>query len=96
MLNKYPITTLCGPPTVYRMLVLDEPMAYLKATPPKALRYCVGAGEPLNPEVIKVWEETTGMTIRDGYGQTETVLLCGNFPPITGQTWLDGQAFTRL
>ena len=82
MLNKYPITTLCGPPTVYRMLVLDEPMAYLKATPPKALRYCVGAGEPLNPEVIKVWEETTGMTIRDGYGQTETVLLCGNFPPI--------------
>ena len=83
MLNKYPITTLCGPPTVYRMLVLDEPMAYLKANPPKALRYCVGAGEPLNPEVIKVWEETTGMTIRDGYGQTETVLLCGNFPPIT-------------
>jgi acyl-coenzyme A synthetase/AMP-(fatty) acid ligase len=82
MLNKYPITTLCGPPTVYRMLVLDEPMAYLKANPPKALRYCVGAGEPLNPEVIKVWEETTGMTIRDGYGQTETVLLCGNFPPI--------------
>src|SRR5437764_13793295 len=83
MLNKYPITTLCAPPTVYRMLVLDEPMAYMKAHPPKALRYCVGAGEPLNPEVIKVWEETTGMTIRDGYGQTETVLLCGNFPPLT-------------
>ncbi len=83
MLNKYPITTLCAPPTVYRMLVLDEPMKYMKAHPPRALRYCVGAGEPLNPEVIKVWEETTGMTIRDGYGQTETVLLCGNFPPLT-------------
>ena len=82
MLNKYPITTLCAPPTVYRMLVLDEPMKYMKAHPPKALRYCVGAGEPLNPEVIKVWQEATGMTIRDGYGQTETVLLCGNFPPI--------------
>ena len=82
MLNKYPITALCAPPTVYRMLVLDEPMAYMKAHAPKALRYCVGAGEPLNPEVIKVWEEETGMTIRDGYGQTETVLLCGNFPPI--------------
>src|SRR5947209_7451651 len=82
MLNKYPITSLCAPPTVYRMLVLDEPMAYMKAHPPKALRNCVGAGEPLNPEVIKVWEEETGMTIRDGYGQTETVLLCGNFPPI--------------
>jgi len=82
MLSKYPITTLCAPPTVYRMLVLDEPMAYMKAHAPKALRYCVGAGEPLNPEVIKVWQDTTGMTIRDGYGQTETVLLCGNFPPI--------------
>src|SRR6202035_4830370 len=51
--------------------------------PPKALRHCVGAGEPLNPEVIKIWEEATGMTIRDGYGQTETVLLCANFPPLT-------------
>lgn len=83
MLHKYPITTLCAPPTAYRMLVLDEPLAYLKANPPRALRHCVGAGEPLNPEVIKVWEEATGMTIRDGYGQTETVLLCGNFPPLT-------------
>jgi acyl-coenzyme A synthetase/AMP-(fatty) acid ligase len=82
MLNKYPITTLCAPPTAYRMLVLDEPMKYMKANPPKALRHCVGAGEPLNPEVIKVWEDETGMTIRDGYGQTETVLLCANFPPL--------------
>ncbi len=82
MLHDYPITTLCAPPTAYRMMVLDEPMAYLKANPPKALRHCVGAGEPLNPEVIKVWQEATGMTIRDGYGQTETVLLCGNFPPL--------------
>src|SRR5579875_415239 len=82
MLNKYPITTLCAPPTAYRMMVLDEPMAYMKAHPPRALRHCVGAGEPLNPEVIKVWQEVTGMTIRDGYGQTETVLLCANFPPL--------------
>lgn len=82
MLHTYPITTLCAPPTAYRMMVLDEPIAYLKANPPKALRHCVGAGEPLNPEVIKIWEQVTGMTIRDGYGQTETVLLCGNFPPL--------------
>ena len=82
MLHNYPITTLCAPPTAYRMLVLDEPMAYLKANPPKALRHCVGAGEPLNPEVIKIWQDATGMTIRDGYGQTETVLLCANFPPL--------------
>ena len=83
MLHRYPITTLCAPPTAYRMLVLAESLAYLKANPAKALRHCVGAGEPLNPEVIKAWEETTGLTIRDGYGQTETVLICGNFPPIT-------------
>ena len=82
MLHDYPITTLCAPPTAYRMLVLDEPMAYMKANPPKALRHCVGAGEPLNPEVIKIWQDATGMTIRDGYGQTETVLLCANFPPL--------------
>jgi acyl-coenzyme A synthetase/AMP-(fatty) acid ligase len=82
MLHDYPITTLCAPPTAYRMLVLDEPMAYLKANSPKALRYCTGAGEPLNPEVIKIWQDVTGMTIRDGYGQTETVILCANFPPL--------------
>jgi acyl-coenzyme A synthetase/AMP-(fatty) acid ligase len=83
MLHKYPISTLCAPPTAYRMMVLDEPIDYMKANPPKALRHCVGAGEPLNPEVIKVWQDATGMTIRDGYGQTETVLLCANFPPLT-------------
>lgn len=82
MLHEYPITTFCAPPTAYRMLVLDEPIAYLKANPPRALRHCVGAGEPLNPEVIRIWAEQTGLTIRDGYGQTETVLLCGNFPPL--------------
>jgi acetyl-CoA synthetase/medium-chain acyl-CoA synthetase len=42
----------------------------------------VGAGEPLNPEVIETWRAGTGLTIRDGYGQTETVLLVGNFPPL--------------
>jgi medium-chain acyl-CoA synthetase len=77
-LARYPITTLCAPPTVYRMLVLED-LARYKAP---ALRHCVGAGEPLNPEVIAAWREGTGHTIRDGYGQTETVLLCGNFPPL--------------
>jgi acetyl-CoA synthetase/medium-chain acyl-CoA synthetase len=83
VLHNYPITVLCAPPTAYRMLVLDEPLAYLQTHPPKALRHCVGAGEPLNPEVIRAWEQQTGMTIRDGYGQTETVLLCGNFPTLS-------------
>jgi acetyl-CoA synthetase/medium-chain acyl-CoA synthetase len=40
----------------------------------------VAAGEPLNPEVIDTWRQATGLTIRDGYGQTESVVLCANFP----------------
>jgi acyl-coenzyme A synthetase/AMP-(fatty) acid ligase len=79
LLAKYPITTMCGAPTIYRMLVLQDLSRYTFPT----LRHCVGAGEPLNPEIIEVWKKATGCTIRDGYGQTETVLLAGNFPCIT-------------
>ncbi|WP_165876253.1 AMP-binding protein [Heliophilum fasciatum] len=75
-MGKYPITTFCGAPTIYRMLVLEDLKAYTFPT----LRHCVGAGEPLNPEVISVWQEATGLTIRDGYGQTESVLLVCSFP----------------
>jgi acyl-coenzyme A synthetase/AMP-(fatty) acid ligase len=76
LLERYQITTFCAPPTAYRLLVLED----LKAYDLRDLRHCVGAGEPLNPEVIDAWQQGTGLTIRDGYGQTETVLLCGNFP----------------
>ena len=75
MLEKYPINILCGPPTVYRMLVQQD----LGGRDFTNLRYCIGAGEPLNPEVIETWKTATGMVIRDGYGQTETTLLCGSF-----------------
>ncbi|MBF0377899.1 MAG: AMP-binding protein [Desulfamplus sp.] len=78
LLAKYPVTTMCGAPTIYRMLVLQDLSQYKFPT----LRHCVGAGEPLNPEIIEVWKKATGCTIRDGYGQTETVLLCGSFPCI--------------
>jgi acetyl-CoA synthetase/medium-chain acyl-CoA synthetase len=77
-LGAYPITTMCGAPTVYRMLV-QEDLTGLRCP---TLRHCVAAGEPLNPEVIEVWRRATGLSIRDGYGQTETVLLAGNFPPL--------------
>ena len=77
MLAQYPISVFCAPPTAYRVMVQDD----LKSYHFTGLRHCVGAGEPLNPEVIDSWREGTGLTIRDGYGQTETVLLCGNFPP---------------
>ena len=76
ILSKYPITTLCGPPTAYRVFVQENLKNYNFNT----LRHCVAAGEPLNPEVINVWKEATGTTIYDGYGQTETVLLVANFP----------------
>ncbi|HVV99813.1 MAG TPA: AMP-binding protein [Planctomycetaceae bacterium] len=77
-LRVYPITTLCAAPTIYRMLVQEN----LSGFQASALRTCVAAGEPLNPEVIEVWRRATGLTIRDGYGQTETVLICGNFPGV--------------
>ena len=77
LLENYPITTFCAPPTAYRMLVLEDLTRYRTS-----LRWCVGAGEPLNPEVIETWHRGTGHLIRDGYGQTETVLLCGNYPSL--------------
>lgn len=76
MLDKFPVTTLCGPPTAYRVFVQEDLKKYSFST----LRHCVAAGEPLNPEVINVWKEATGAMIYDGYGQTETVLLVANFP----------------
>jgi acetyl-CoA synthetase/medium-chain acyl-CoA synthetase len=77
-LTQFPITSLCAPPTVYRMLVQED----LSRFRPMRLRSCVAAGEPLNPEVIAIWRQATGLTIRDGYGQTETVMVCGNFPGV--------------
>ena len=74
-IEKYPITTMCGAPTIYRMLVLEKLSNYNFGE----LKHCVGAGEPLNPEIIDTWKNATGITIRDGYGQTETGILCGNF-----------------
>ena len=68
-LHQYPITTFCSPPTVYRPLVLPESAKYLQAHLPKSLEHCVGAGEPLNPEVIRQWKHLTNLDICDGYGQ---------------------------
>jgi len=75
MFEKHSITTMCGAPTIYRLFVQEDLNKYNFGH----LRHCVAAGEPLNPEVIEVWKRATGLTVRDGYGQTETVILCGNF-----------------
>lgn len=72
-----PITALCAPPTIYRLFVRSSTLATQRF---HSLRHCVSAGEPLNPEVIALWKEQTQLDIFEGYGQTETVLLCGNFP----------------
>ena len=69
------VSTFCAPPTLWRMLI----QADLGARP-EALREIVAAGEPLNPDVIAHVERAWGLTIRDGYGQTETTLLVGNLP----------------
>ncbi len=69
------VTTLCAPPTVWRMLV-QEPLADY----PVRLREIVGAGEPLNPEVIERVRHAWNVTIRDGFGQTETTCQIGNSP----------------
>ncbi|MFO0965863.1 MAG: AMP-binding protein [Gemmataceae bacterium] len=74
-LARYPVTTLCAPPTVWRMLILEDLAAH-----PVRLREAVSAGEPLNPEIIERVRQAWGVTLRDGYGQTETTALVGNTP----------------
>ncbi len=70
------VTTFCAPPTVWRMLI----QADLGATHIPTLRECVAAGEPLNPEVIEQVRKAWGITVRDGFGQTETTAQVGNTP----------------
>jgi acetyl-CoA synthetase len=69
------VTTLCAPPTVWRMLIQEDLAAYKTG-----IRELIGAGEPLNPEVIHEVQEAWGVTLRDGYGQTETTAQVGNSP----------------
>ena len=74
-MERFGVTTFCGSPTVIRMLIQKDLSKYdLK------LRQCCAAGEPLNPDVIDKWTKSSGVTIRDGYGQTETTALIGNLP----------------
>lgn len=74
-LRKADVACFCAPPTVWRMMILAN-----LGERPASLREIVGAGEPLNPEVINRVEDAWGLTIRDGYGQTETTCLIGNAP----------------
>ncbi|HYA58346.1 MAG TPA: AMP-binding protein [Thermoplasmata archaeon] len=75
VLQEHAVTTFCAPPTVWRMFILEDLSKYHFR-----FRECVSAGEPLNPEVIDAWRKGTGVTLRDGYGQTESTLMVGNLP----------------
>ena len=75
MMERVAVTTFCAPPTVWRMLT----QAGLGSRT-LALREAVGAGEPLNPEVIEQIQKSWGLTVRDGFGQTETTAQVGNSP----------------
>ncbi|MDT5296877.1 MAG: acetyl-CoA synthetase [Mycobacterium sp.] len=69
------VNTFCGPPTVWRMHIQSD-----HGPKPEGMREIMGAGEPLNPDVIAKVERAWGLTIRDGFGQTETTLQVGNTP----------------
>jgi len=75
IIGRCGVTTLCAPPTVWRLFI-QERLSDFKV----ALREVCGAGEPLNPEVIDQVRNAWGLTIRDGYGQTETAAIVGNSP----------------
>src|SRR5918997_755341 len=75
LVREHGVTSFCAPPTVWRMLIHAD-----LSGGPGALREVIGAGEPLNPEVIEQVRRAWGLTIRDGYGQTETTAQVGNTP----------------
>ncbi len=76
ILARHRVTSFCAPPTLYRRLVHAD----FSRHDLSALRHCTSAGEPLNPEVIREWQRGTGgLTIFDGYGQTETTCLVANY-----------------
>src|SRR5262245_52676623 len=78
VLRREHVNTLCAPPTVWRMVALET-----LGERPSQLRELASAGEPLNPEGIDSIQQAWGITIRDGYGQTETTALVGNAPGLT-------------
>ncbi len=76
IMQDYKITTFCAPPTIYRFLVKEDMSKYDLSS----LKKCTNAGEPLNPEIMDKFREFTGITLREGYGQTETTLTLATYP----------------
>ncbi len=79
VIAKYKVVTFCAPPTIYRFLIKEDFSDYDLSH----LKYCVVAGEPLNPEVFKQFFEHTGIKLMEGYGQTECTVALATYP------WMD-------
>jgi len=75
-ISKYGITSFCAPPTIYRHIIKEDISKYDLSK----LKYAETAGEPLNPEVFQQFKKATGLELREGFGQTETVVFAANFP----------------
>ena len=75
-IQDYKLTTFCAPPTMYRFMLQEDVGSFDLSS---VKRWCT-AGEPLNPEVVKRWKEFTGITIAEGFGQTESTVLLANYP----------------
>ena len=76
VIEKYKVTTFCAPPTIYRFLIKED----LTRFDLSHLKYCVVAGEPLNPEVFKQFLDQTGISLMEGYGQTECTVAVATYP----------------
>jgi len=75
IMQKYPITTYCATPTMYRFMIQEDVASYDLSS----IKNFATAGEPLNPEVFNQWKSMTGLEIKEGFGQTESSVLLANF-----------------
>ncbi|XP_069876328.1 acyl-coenzyme A synthetase ACSM5, mitochondrial-like [Dipodomys merriami] len=88
-LSRFPITSLCCVPTLFRLLVQEDLTRYEFPS----LRHCVTGGEALNPDVRERWKSQTGLELHEGYGQSETVVICANQKGMMIKTGSMGKAF---
>ncbi|MDR2357977.1 MAG: AMP-binding protein, partial [Oscillospiraceae bacterium] len=88
MFAKYNITTFCAPPTIYRFLIRED----ISKFDLSSIKHATTAGEALNPEVYYKFREATGLSVMEGFGQTETTLLIGNFVGMTPKIGSMGKA----